>query len=555
MPRRPNPTRRTTIWALGSETDLQACVQSKYLNQDGFQARQTTVAGHPALTVTGSIVNGSIEWAEVFEAYTGQTPGLVNQTAAGLILLIRPKRTLALAYGMGWLLLDQSKVEQAFGLKYAIRSLDPEQVRQVTRHILERRARIDRNSVPGGQRIEDFVVEEYGEIVSRLVGKGRAPGLTFSTTGRTHFSLAGADSLAMPVARTATDLMVDLDEIERIADETEPADELRFVEQLRTLKAKDPRQARLAKQLAGDVAAGTARVALAYPFERDDEHGEAEAYRLRVPGSDTVVVDDLDVALLTDAVGSVPGEQWLEDLARMTIQALADDQGTQVIGRAITANKWITAEVTLDGQHYFYRQGNWYEVGSGYLEFLKGQVADILAEPTPVAMPAWSTAEEEKDYNKRVGADLGYVVLDRKLVYTTQHPRGIELCDLLGPDNELIHVKKADSSAPLSHLFAQGIVSCEALITDAEARAELRRRVAEERPNQLLSEDWRPRQVVYAMALGREITSDTLFTFTQVVLVRSVQQLSRMQVGATVAQVDFTGVLPAGVGAGEEVRN
>ena len=57
------------------------------------------------------------------------------------------------------------------------------------------------------------------------------------------------------------------------------------------------------------------------------------------------------------------------------------------------------------------------------------------------------------------------------------------------------------------------------------------------------------------MALGREITSDTLFTFTQVVLVRSVQQLSRMQVGATVAQVDFTGVLPAGVGAGEEVRN
>ena len=35
----------------------------------------------------------------------------------------------------------------------------------------------------------------------------------------------------------------------------------------------------------------------------------------------------------------------------------------------------------------------------------------------------------------------------------------LEICDLLGPDNELIHVKRAEGSAPLSHLFSQATLA------------------------------------------------------------------------------------------------
>lgn len=555
MPRKSNPTRRTTLWALSKQLDLKDYLQPKYLDNESFQAEDITLGGRQGLLVTGAIENDDIEWTRVVTAYTGQALGLVNRTAAALILLPRPKRTLALAYGMGWILLDQRKVERAFGLRYAVRALDPEEIRQVTRHILERRARIDRNSVPGGQRIEDFVIEEYGEIVSRLVGRSGASGLTFSETGRARFSMAGSDSLAIPLGRQTDGLLSDLNEIERVVDQSEPSPELKFIEQLRSLKTTDGRVPKLAEQLGRDVKNSQARLALAYPFERDEEHGEAEAYRLRAPGTDELIVEDLDLATLSSYMGDVAEDRWLKALEGLTVQALADDTGDQVVGRAIPGNKWITAEVTLDGQQYFYRQARWYEVGEGYLEFLRGEVAAILGRPSPVELPNWrvSPPEEEKDFNKRVGTEQNYVVLDRKLVHTKQHPRGIELCDLLGPDNELIHVKRADSSAPLSHLFAQGTVSCEALITDREARKRLREMVAEQRPDRPLPEDWRPHTVVYAMALNREISEETLFTFTQVVLVRNVQALSRMQVQSFVHQVDFDAPVGAGIGRTEEV--
>jgi uncharacterized protein (TIGR04141 family) len=327
---------------------------------------------------------------------------------------------------MGWMLLDQRKIERAFGLRYAVRALDPDEIRQVTRHILERRARIDRNSVPGGQRIEDFVIEEYGEIISRLVGRSGASGLTFSETGRTRFSMAGSDSLAIPLGRQTEGLLSDLMEIERVVDESEPAPELKFVEQLRSLKATDARIPKLAEQLGRDVKNGEARLALAYPFERDEEHGEAEAYRLRTPGAEEVIVEDLDLVLLCSRIGNADEARWLKALEGMTVQALADDTGDQVVGRATPGNKWITAEVTLDDQQYFYRQARWYEVGEGYLEFLQGDVAAVLGRTSPVQLPDWRITEEEKDYDKRAGAEQGYVVLDRKLVQTKQHPRGID---------------------------------------------------------------------------------------------------------------------------------
>jgi uncharacterized protein (TIGR04141 family) len=391
--------------------------------------------------------------------------------------------------------------------------------------------------------VEDFAIEEYGEVISRLVGRSASTNnLSFSKTGRVYFSLSGSDSLALPIGLTAADLLGDLDEIESVIDTGQPVEDLRFVEQLRHLKSKDKRVPELESLLGAALKPGTdARLALAYPFERDDEHGEAQAYRIKIPGEKTHVVDDLTLEQLREPLGvGVAEADRLRTLAMATVQALGDDTGDTVISRAIPANKWITAEVTLNGHQYFYRQGRWYEVGAGYLEYLRGQVDEILKQPTAVSLPDWTRDEDEKDFNARASLDSGYVLLDRRLVRTKTHPRGIELCDLLGPNNELIHVKQAGSSAPLSHLFAQGAVSAEALSTDSEARARLREMVAEQRPDNPLREDWQPDRVVYAMALDRTITSETLFTFSQVVLVRYAQRLARMRVKVAILPISFS---------------
>jgi hypothetical protein len=62
--------------------------------------------------------------------------------------------------------------------------------------------------------------------------------------------------------------------------------------------------------------------------------------------------------------------------------------------------------------------------------------------------------------------------MDRNSVRAGLHREyGFEACDPLGPGNELIHVKRAWGSSPLSHFFSQALVSTQALATSPDARA------------------------------------------------------------------------------------
>lgn len=50
----------------------------------------------------------------------------------------------------------------------------------------------------------------------------------------------------------------------------------------------------------------------------------------------------------------------------------------------------------------------------------------------------------------------------------------IEPCDFLSNAKQFIHLKEGHSSGPISHLWAQGVVSAEALVSDADFRKKLR---------------------------------------------------------------------------------
>ena len=121
------------------------------------------------------------------------------------------------------------------------------------------------------------------------------------------------------------------------------------------------------------------------------------------------------------------------------------------------------------------------------------------------------------------------MLLDKRFLKTRQHNRGpgIEACDLLGPDNELIHVKRGHRSAPLSHLFMQGEVAVDALLNEPDARERLVAAVHAREPERRIDVTFKPRKVVYAIAprSGERLTAATLFTFSQVALYRAARRL------------------------------
>ena len=118
----------------------------------------------------------------------------------------------------------------------------------------------------------------------------------------------------------------------------------------------------------------------------------------------------------------------------------------------------------------------------------------------------------------------------------------VEACDLLGPANELIHVKRASGSAPLSHLFFQGLISAETLKASATARDQFAAAVAALHRGRVLPKDFTPRKVVYAILLenGNQVSADTLFPFSQATLAHAARTLRMYDMS-----VEVIGIPPA----------
>ena len=77
-------------------------------------------------------------------------------------------------------------------------------------------------------------------------------------------------------------------------------------------------------------------------------------------------------------------------------------------------------------------------------------------------------------YNQRAAATLGNACcMDQRLIVHGGGHNKIEFCDILTREKRLVHVKKYGGSSVLSHLFMQGAVSGELLVSDGEFRARL----------------------------------------------------------------------------------
>ncbi|MGH3937325.1 MAG: DUF6119 family protein [Pseudonocardiaceae bacterium] len=255
-------------------------------------------------------------------------------------------------------------------------------------------------------------------------------------------------------------------------------------------------------------------------------------------------VRELDLEHVLMKTRCLPEGERLPTLIKGYIQMCRDAEGKDAASPKIPAHKWLAAEVSLGTSRFFFHEGRWYEVGDRHLESIQQQVHKLLQTPAGLSLIDWTAdLKDEKDYNRET-AKHGYVCLDRLLIKTDLHPRGFESCDLFGPNNELIHVKRAASTAPLNHLFAQGRISADALRWGSTARSKLLAMVKERNPRHPVSDDFMPRKVIYGISLksGKPLTVANLFTFAQVSLLQAVAAL-RNGSGIEVAVVNIPTIL------------
>ncbi|MFF3914625.1 TIGR04141 family sporadically distributed protein [Streptomyces sp. NPDC001852] len=509
--------------------------------------------GVPALLVTGSFEQQVASWCSEINRTTGCAVSRPVNRSAGLLMLAVDGEVYAIGYDQGFRLVPDRVKDRRFGLGFVIRRVDPAQIRDLVSHT-PGGGRTDITLVPGGTPVWSLGVQEHAQIVRRLGGRLEGIELTIAQDSRTKItSVEGGTGLRMRLGVDAEDLVADIRAIARVLRDEAPSPELEFVEHIVPVKDDDlvGRLKQRLDDMLGEPPDG--RITVAVPSDHWDDYAAAQAFGTRVNSPEAYLTDDFCLEyVLNRARVQRPGTRFaaLRDGTVSLYSHTRAEKGDVI--RTSQVLRWIEAQVALGARRFFLLDGHWYEIGEAYLETIRSQVERLITSAPSVDLPAWALGDRERDYNESV-PDLrpGYVCFDRDNVRTTLHRgNGVEICDLLSPDNVLVMVKRAKGSDALSHLFGQAVVAVQTLLHSPDAMDGFARKVAAARPGRALPDGFRPSKVVFAILLksGTDLTPDTLFPFSQVTLVQTAKMLEAWGVAVEVIGIQATAVPPSRAG-------
>ncbi|MBC9717989.1 TIGR04141 family sporadically distributed protein [Streptomyces sp. TRM66268-LWL] len=531
--------------------------------------------GVPTLAVSFAVAKEESPWCDDFLNLTGDADLTQSEERTGALLVLAVDSVVyAIGFGQGYRLLPHRLKDMRFGLSFAIRTINPQQVRDFTANMLGH-ARTDSSLIPSGASVPALGLRDHGRVVRQLGGFLDDVDLTAWSDSRSGAMTAdGGIGLRIKLGTTPATLIKDIRAIAALCEHVAPHPDLAFVEHITPVKDPaliDALDTELDATL-GSPADG--RIITAVPFSQHTDLPSTTAVTIKVGACAPHLMDEYSLEYVLERARVIkPGErvkalrQGTVALYRDTLTArtpLAPRTASLEALSTESAIKWIEANLSLGSRKFCLHEGEWYEFGAEYLRTIHETLAPLFTDPASVAMPWWPLVEkvnkkgetvirpvDEGDYNEAAAkARPGWICLDKKNVRNPlRTSTSVEICDLLTEDNTLILVKSAHSSAPLSHLYNQALVATELLRENAAVRADHVRTVRSRRGEEhSISEDFTPRRVVFAILLkdGAKLTPESLFPFSAITLAQTAQAL--MARGVSVEVVGIEAAPAAAVG-------
>jgi uncharacterized protein (TIGR04141 family) len=386
---------------------------------------------------------------------------LFTASARGVLLVPITHKTktvsFAVAFGLGRHLLRPGVIEDRFGLKVVLNSVNPESLRSIDRTTLgsvpkHTREQIGRDSVAG-----DFGIDIEQDLVSSVTGKSRIDQLGKTITGK--------DALSVSVKVDATNIkeFLKLSYEQYLSEEYKKAfdwiDQISDVRNALTIETLD---ALLLKKIEDE---DFAKVWMAVPEVVDWVDVKGFRYLKRKQAD---LVDDLDIKAFLAAAE----DRDIDIDFFKTSRVFLISSKTDAVSEAWSAYRCIYAEIEHKGMVYILNNGKWYEIVKDFADQINKGFSQM--EKSTVALIDY-VHKDEAAYNTAASAAIpSSCCMDREMI---QHGGGqskIEFCDIYdGKPKRLIHVKHYGGSSHLSHLFSQGAVSGELFLADQAFREKL----------------------------------------------------------------------------------
>lgn len=400
-------------------------------------------------------------WIRKFFGDTlGRGLGILNSSAKALFLVpIREKnRTIyfAISFGQGRHLLKEGVVEERFGLRVVLNSVGPQSFRSIDKTTLGAVPKHSKEQMSRDVAPAEFGIDIEQDLVSSVTAKSMDPKLGKVITGKDAFHF----SAPVDITNTA-EFMTYCFTRSRSKSYRENFDWIDQISEVRNGVIEDALNIELVQRLSQRQ---LDKIWMAVPDVIDWATISGFRY-IRPKRAETM--DDLTVERFLE---EAPDDSISIDMLKSDhIFAISAENDDQIL--RWSALRCMYAEIDHKGKVYILNNGKWYEIARNFSDEVQIYFQDI--PESDVDLPDYNGGTEF-EYNKAATEILGDACcMDQKTITHGGGHSKIEFCDIFTSAKKLIHVKKFGGSSVLSHLFMQGAVSGELLVSDGEFRAKL----------------------------------------------------------------------------------
>lgn len=385
---------------------------------------------------------------------------LITSSAKGLLLFKtlynEQQHILAIAFGHGRNLLNDDVVEDRFGLKVVLNSVNRSSLRSIDKTTLGSNPKQSREQISRAAEASMFGIDIEQDLLHSVTGQSK-----ISALGKT---ISGRDSLSVSVK-------VDMNSVHEFAATclerfyaNDYKNDYDWVDQIKDVKAQKLLND-LEAELLGRLKNGNLeKIWMAAPDILDWVNVAGFKYSRKKSEN---VKPDLD---LSEFLATFGDKELTPELIKSTQVSAISAKDDQEIDHW-SAYKCLYAETELGGKVYILHVGKWYEIAKGFTDEVLKSFEDL---PDSVLQLPNYTHANEGAYNQSLPDSIpNSFCLDADMIMHGGGHSSIEFCDLLTADKKLVHVKHYSGSAQLSHLFAQGVVSGELFVQDVDFRKKL----------------------------------------------------------------------------------
>ncbi|MGG4459747.1 DUF6119 family protein [Brevibacillus porteri] len=449
----------------------------------------------------------------------------IKNTVNSFVILVKVLKDdmpyfFAITGGFGVTAINKNNLENNFGLKVALNSIDTKELKAFDVRNIDLKTRQKRVLFNKGSEIGEFDLDFEQDLINLVSGKSRDQEFGTSVRGSTSSLSLNSDITFSRLGEKCLQIL----ELYLSEDYKE---NFGFVDNIKIIR--DPEIVTVLNENLFTAIRNrqSDNLSLAYPDMIEYERCSSYQIKRGHKRKDTteVTLEDLYAFLNAQNIGF----DSPNDIEKIKI--IGFDDANSPVTTAVSLNHFVIYQTEHDQNTYIFSLNNWYKIDNDYIARIDNEIMEVPLVENDDFLSEIQPNEPEESYNERQDSEY-FLCLDKRNFQVTNTRSKIEVCDLLSKDKHFVCVKKGTRSATLSHLFAQGSVSMVLLKDSYDYRQYVVRQAAQKFPEENYSIENFPYNectLVYAISSPKQTDiRTTLPFFSKVNLLHHVSLIRRL---------------------------